>query len=287
MQNRIFSTDSAKAVKAQEYGFLNAIHYLAPSTLSGVNLCSHASPGCIALCLGWESGQAAMVANDSDINSVRQSRIDKAQRFMKSRADYLLDVIRSIDNEMAKAGRVDLRLCVRLNGASDIAFEGIRFRIERNAKGKAMKVILDNRDGKNIFDHYPALPFVDYTKNPKRFERDLPANYSLTFSRSETNESVALALLAKGVNVAVVFSGDKPKRWNGFKVIDGDLHDLRQLDPRGRRGTVIALSPKGRKAKRDKSGFVVHTAAAGAFKRQRAGKAAASGRDAPAAALAA
>jgi hypothetical protein len=33
--------------------------------------------------------------------------------------------------------------------------------------------------------------------------------------------------------------------------------DLRQLDPRGARGVVIALSPKGRKAKRDQSGFVV------------------------------
>ena len=287
MLNRIFSTDSAKAIKAQEYGYLNAIHYLAPSTLSGKNLCSHASPGCIALCLGWESGQAAMVANDSDINSVRQSRIDKAQRFMKSRAEYLLDFVRSIDNENGKAAKAGLKLCVRPNGASDIAFEGIRFRIERNAKGKAMRVVLDNRDGKNIMEHYPDLPFVDYTKNPKRFDRALPANYWLTFSRSETNESVALELLARGVNVAIVFSGDKPKRWNGFKVIDGDLHDLRQLDPRGRRGTVIALSPKGRKAKRDKSGFVVHTAAAGAFKRQRAGKVAAAGRNAPAAAPAA
>lgn len=38
MQNRIFSTDSAKAIKAQGFGYLNAIHYLAPSDLSGVNL---------------------------------------------------------------------------------------------------------------------------------------------------------------------------------------------------------------------------------------------------------
>ena len=40
MKNRIFSTDSAKAIKAQEFGYLNAIHYLAPSKLSGFNLCS-------------------------------------------------------------------------------------------------------------------------------------------------------------------------------------------------------------------------------------------------------
>lgn len=258
MQNRIFSTDSAKAIKAQEYGFLNAIHYLAPSKLSGVNMCSHASASCIALCLGWESGQAAMVANDTDLNSVRKSRIEKTQRFMKQRAAYLLDFVRSIDNERKKADTAGLKLCVRPNGSSDIAFEGIRFTIERDKKGRAVDVKLGGVGCKNVMEHYPDLPFVDYTKNPLRFDRALPANYHLTFSRAENNEDIALHMLSRGVNVAVVFAGEKPKTWNGYAVIDGDKHDLRQLDPRGKRGAVIALSPKGRKAKRDTSGFVVH-----------------------------
>jgi hypothetical protein len=46
----------------------------------------------------------------------------------------------------------------------------------------------------------------------------------------------------------------KPDTWHGFPVIDGDAHDLRHLDPRG---VVVALSPKGPKAKKDKSGFVI------------------------------
>jgi hypothetical protein len=257
MQNAIFSMDSAKAIKAQEYGFLNGIHYLAPSTLSGVNLCSHASMGCIKLCLGWESGQAGMVKHDADLNSVRKSRIQKAHRFMRSRAEYLLDFVRATDNAITRAAKKGLSICLRPNGSSDIAFEGIRFTIERNKKGKAVAVKLGGADGKCIMDHYPTVPFVDYTKNPKRFDRQLPANYHLTFSRSETNEADAIKLLARGVNVAVVFAGTIPERWNGFTCIDGDKHDLRQLDPRGERGTVIGLSPKGRKAKRDTSGFVV------------------------------
>lgn len=260
MQNRIFSTDSAKAIKAQGFGYLNAIHYMAPYKQSGVNLCSHASPGCIALCLGWESGQAGMVANDADMNSVRLSRIAKAQRFMRERAAYMLDVVRSIDLEIARAARMALQMCFRLNGATDIAFEGIRFRVERDKHGRAMRVVLDNRDGLNIFDHYPSVPFVDYTKNPKRFDRALPANYHLTFSRSETNEPDVLRLLARGINVAAVFAV-KPEGYYGlYRVVDGDEHDLRQLDPKGdnvRGGYIIALSPKGRKAKRDTSGFVV------------------------------
>lgn len=257
MKNRIFSTDSAKTVKAQSYGYLNAIHYLAPSDLSGANLCPHASPGCIALCLGWMSGQAGMVSDlDNDTNEVRQSRIEKARRFMHDRAGYLRDMVRAIDNLVGQAGKLGLRLCVRLNGSSDIGWEGIRFTIDRDARGLAVRVTLSPK-GRSMFEHYREVQFVDYTKVAARFARALPANYHLTFSRSETNEAVALELLEQGVNVAVVFAGGKPAQWNGFEVVDGDLHDLRQLDPRGAPGVVIGLSPKGRRAKRDTSGFVV------------------------------
>jgi hypothetical protein len=258
MQNRIFSVDSAKAVKAQAYGWLNAIQYLAPAGFGGTkNLCVNASPACIALCLGLHSGQAGMVADaDHGMNSVRQSRVDKTNRFMRDRANYLLDVVRSIDLLIARARREGFKLCVRLNGSSDVAFEGIRFEIERAPTGRATKITLSS-SANNIFQHYPEIDFVDYTKIARRFDRVLPANYHLTFSRSETNEQEAIALLARGVNVAVVFAGVKPATWQGFDVIDGDLHDLRQLDPRGPQGFVIALTPKGRKAKRDTSGFVV------------------------------
>jgi hypothetical protein len=149
---------------------------------------------------------------------------------------------------------------VRLNGSTDIAWEGIRFALERDARGCAVAVTLGGRGARNIFDHYPQLQFVDYTKNHNRFSRALPTNYSLTLSRSEDNDATCIAALARGVNVAVVFAPDKPSTWHGHDVIDGDLHDLRHLDPRGSRGVVIALSPKGLKAKRDQSGFVVRAA---------------------------
>lgn len=266
MLNRIFSIDSPKAIKADAFGFVNAIHYLAPHERGGVgNLCSDASLACIALCLGHTSGQAGMVADadmESGDNEVRKSRRQKAQRFMRERALYLRDVCRSIDNLIIRSSRLGKRLCVRMNGSSDIAFEGIRFVIHRNANGRVESVTLGGVGSGSIFDHYPAIDFVDYTKNPRRFDRRLPANYWLTFSRSETNETQAIALLNRGVNVAVVFGGEKPIAWNGFRVIDGDVHDLRQLDDRverdsGALGFVVALSPKGRVAKRDTSGFVV------------------------------
>jgi hypothetical protein len=258
-RQRIFSFDSPKAIKASKFGYLNAIHYMAPYNVAGVgDLCPKATVGCRALCLGLWSGQASMVKDATSIstqgNSVRQSRIDKAQRFMRDRADYLLDMVRAIDNARIRARRKRRKLCVRLNGSTDIAYEGIRFSVVRNRHGKAMAVTLGGFVGRNVFDHYPTIQFVDYTKIATRLNRALPANYCLTLSRSESNETECIAALGNGHNVAIVFAGDKPTTWHGFAVIDGDQHDLRHLDPRG---VVVGLSPKGLKAKRDQSGFVV------------------------------
>ena len=257
--NRIFSTDNSKALKADKYGYLNAIHYLAPASSGGAgNLCSHASPGCIALCLGWYSGQAGMVKDlEHGSNSVRASRQQKAQRFMHNRARYLLDLVRELDGLERKADKWRKQMCVRLNGSSDIGWEGIHFVIGRGLDDKAFNVQLGG--SMNIFEHYPNIQFVDYTKNPRRFDRKLPANYWLTFSHSEINEADCLKLLARGFNVAVAFD-HMPLSWRGHIVVDGDKHDLRHLDPRaedGAPGYVIRLVPRGRKAKRDTSGFVV------------------------------
>jgi hypothetical protein len=248
--DRLFSCDSPKAIKADKFGYLNAILYLAPAELGGVgNLCPHASPGCRALCLGHYSGQASMVADlERDDNSVRRSRREKARRFMKDRAAFVADVVNSIEQLEYRAGSMGKKLCVRMNGASDIAWEGIA--VTRGTQKFA-----------NIFEAFPQLPFVDYTKNPRRFARALPKNYHLTFSRSETNDVDAVRLIKSGVNVAVVFGGDKPKHFGFFDVVDGDQHDLRHLDPKASAahpaGYVIGLSPKGRKAKADRTGFVV------------------------------
>lgn len=246
MLNRIFSFTSPKALKADRYGYLNGIHYLAPHTLASVgNLCPHASPACSAACLGWTSGQASMVHNVTSRrvqgNSVRQSRIDKARRFMRDRRGYMRDVVRSIELAQERAKKLRRKLCIRLNGSSDIGWESIA--CERNATPY-----------QSVIHAFPDVQFVDYTKNFLRLKRPLPANYHLTLSRSEVNESQCLEALASGRNVAVVFAASHHGTWKGFRVIDGDKHDLRHLDPRG---VVVGLSPKGRAAKKDESGFVV------------------------------
>ena len=242
---RLFSVDSAKALKADKYGYLNGINYMAAHQTAGVgNLCASASPGCIALCLGLYSGQAAMVADLEDgMNSVRASRIRKAQYFARDVQAFLDEVCAHIESLLRRAAKLGKALCIRLNGSTDIPFERIKIK---------------SRGNQNVYDVFPDVQFVDYTKRFERLGR-VPANLHLTFSRSETNGCFAELALKRGHNVAVVFAGAMPMEYLGAPVISGDEHDLRHLDPRG--GYVIGLSPKGGKAKRDASGFVVRDAA--------------------------
>lgn len=244
---KFFSIDDGKAVKAQTAakGWLNAINYMAPAATAGVgNLCPHASAGCKALCLGEWSGQAGMRREGED-NNVTLSRKAKAVYYMRERKAFMNELTYHIERALDRATAEGRRLCVRLNGSTDIAWE-------RATVGEC-----------RLMNMYPDVQFVDYTKSLARMlawcEGKAPANYHLTFSRSETNENECLAVLAEGGNVAVVAEGERPYTWLGARTIDGDKHDLRHLDGHVRigRGQVVWLSPKGARAKRDRSGFVM------------------------------
>lgn len=257
----IFSTDSAKAVKASEYGYLNAIHYMAPAATAGVgNLCPQASPECMALCLGQYSGQAAMVADlENGTNNVRESRKAKARLFMHSRAAYLNEIARQIVKVIAKADALGVKPCIRLNGSTDISWEGLRFALEpRTVKALNGIGLYPSADARpaSLLELFPAVQFVEYTKNAKRLARlRYEKNLDLTLSYSVRNSAECVQALLSGHNVAMVFHGGLPKSFAGFPVIDGDKHDLRHLDAKG--GFIVGLSPKGNKAKRDQSGFCV------------------------------
>jgi len=56
-----------------------------------------------------------------------------------------------------------------------------------------------------------------------------------------------------GGNVAIVFRKELPETYKGYKVVNGDEHDLRFLDPQN---VIVGLKAKG-KAKIDFSGFVL------------------------------
>lgn len=251
----LFSTDSAKAAKANGFGYLNAIHYMAPATLGGAgNMCSHYTIACFLNCLGWQSGQAAMVKDlDHDTNVVRESRKLKAQLFMRDRANYMNRLARDIIALDRRAMRESLKLCVRLNGSSDIRFERIRFVID-DKTAKALRFPDIAGQQMTLLQLFPAIQFVDYTKNPNRLG-NAPSNLDLTLSYSVENSDDCVKALMAGHNVAMIFDGGLPDSFAGFPVIDGDKHDLRHLDPKG--GHIVGLTPKGRRAKLDQTGFII------------------------------
>jgi hypothetical protein len=220
----------AKTRKGVDYGILTGVLYLAPSdTIAGRNTCPHASAGCRASCL-FTAGRGAF-------SNVQKARINKTLWFFSDRAGFLNQIEKDIVELKQKAHALGLRPAVRLNGTSDIGFESI---------------------ARHIMEKYSDVAFYDYTKSPVRFNAYLsgkaPANYHLTFSKSESNTDTARELAGRGGNIAVVFSGDLPDTFWGRPVIDGDLNDARFTDASG---VIVGLKAKG-KARQDTSGFVVH-----------------------------
>lgn len=233
---KYLTTENAKTSKGESLGYLTGILYLAPSDLSGRNVCPHASEGCRAACL-FSAGMGAF-------SNVQDARVNKTLAFFANPKGFIEDLANDIKALIRKAAREGLEPCIRLNGTSDLPWEN-----------------LGGEVGVNLMRRFPQIRFYDYTKNPSRvrafLEGRFPSNYSLTFSRSECNGEAALELAKAGANVAVVFStkkgNDLPKKWAGRPVIDGDVSDLRFLDARGR---IVGLRAKG-KARKDESGFVV------------------------------
>jgi len=206
----LLSTNNAKTIKGEKLGYITYILYMAPFRLNSknINVCSHASDGCSKSCL-FGSGFGGIY------NNVMKARINKTEYFLSDRVSF----IKQIRDEIAKAlikhdGKAIVT--IRLNGTSDLPYEKYR-------------VFYDN---KNIFEEFPYVQFYDYTKNWTRFDKELPMNYHLTFSRSETNHDKAIELLKRGINVSMVF--DKlPNSYEGYEVINADIDDLRFLDKKG------------------------------------------------------
>lgn len=205
---------------------------LAPHKQAGMgNVCPDASEGCSQACL-FSSGFGRF-------DNVVQGRIDRTKFFFNDREKFMTQIFKEIKSGIVKATKENKKLAIRLNTISDIAWERIKI------------------DGKNVFESFPKVQFWDYTKSPARMSAflagELPKNYHLTFSRSESNAAIVDSVLASGGNVAAVFRGALPSHWNGKRVVSGDESDLRFKDPKG---VIVGLVEKG-KAKKDISGFVL------------------------------
>jgi len=181
--------------------------------------------------------------------SSQQAQVNRTRLYIKDEAGYFAVLADEILRAKRKADREGLQLSVRLNGTSDLIWEN-----------KAFHVL--DIPFYNIFEAFPDVIFYDYTKIPLRHRQRAVTtpSYHLTYSYTGEDISVdrAFEYLSIGVGVSVVYLGNPEREVsrlfpNAKCRVNGDLHDMRFLDPRG---SIVLLKAKG-DAKRDHSGFVV------------------------------
>lgn len=218
-------TQNAKLSKANPLGIAVWGLALSPYDSGGYQVCAHASPGCIKACLIGNAGRTVG---------------EKYQLAAKARTQlYFVErptFVRILRESLAA---LPSGSAVRLNVGSDIPWE---------------------RTQPWIFSEFRDLKFYDYTKWPISKRRELPANYSLTYSVHETTAPELLQeTLDSGRNATIVFSsryrpsnsqyGTLPElvRLGGayYRVVDGDEHDLRLPSTDGS-GVIVGLRAKGR-----------------------------------------
>ena len=223
-------TTNAKTVKNSIKSF---ILYLTPGTVNGFNMCPHASAGCLGSCL-HTAGFAGVY------KSVNAARLRKTEYFLTDRKAFLLQLSYEIMKQYVKAKKENIKIAIRLNGTSDVDFI----------------YLLNKHAGLNIETLADHIYFYDYSKVLQRAIRYKDhKNYTVTFSRSETNHKETDQAISLGINVAAVFSSDLPHTYKGAKVIDGDKSDILMIY---NKGIILGLKAKG-KARKDTSGFVINT----------------------------
>jgi len=224
---KLLSEASSNAKMAKNTGAVTAILHLAPSDLSGYNVCPFANrtgendprkSNCSRVCLN-EAGRGKM-------KMVQKARIRKTKMRFEEKDKFYKLLHEDIKFLIRRGKRLNLPVEIRLNGTSDL-------------------------DWSDVQRQYPDVTWYDYTKTPKLLKNEY-AHMVYSRHEGEGSEVIALNHVLNGGNSAVVF--DKvPETYKGVKVINGDTTDRRTTD---QRGTYVGLRAKG-DAKHDTTGFVV------------------------------
>lgn len=232
----LLTTDTSKISLSKGKGVWEAVLYLSPAAesvpLGGFNTCPSAG-ACASVCLGKTSG--LMVTSRA-----KQARVRRTVWYKEDREGFMTQLKKELTKHYHKAIKRGYTPAFRFNGASDL------FAPARSIAEWALKEL-------------PKLKCYDYTKNYSSLDLNKPKNYTLVYSYNESMwaHNAALNYLVKGGNVAVTYQVKKkdklPSKWQGFRVIDGDLSDARFKDPKG---VVVGLRAKG-KARIPGNPFVV------------------------------
>ena len=231
--------------------------FLAPDTVAGGRtVCPKASDGCRLACLN--------TAGKGTFTTVQQGRIRKTLALHADRDAFYAQLAKEINLAIKRHGVTNRhktpRIAFRLNGTSDLPHLAQCFvrghwwdeKVYRFDYEGILNAVLNRLPKGVIFYDYTAVPSYEEVARLAS-QKSSGARYHVTFSRKENNEAQWRAVMAEGGNVAVVFRGRIPERWEGFQVINGDVNDERWTDPEN---VIVGLKAKG-KAKHDQTGFVV------------------------------
>lgn len=236
----------AKTVKGFDRGFLTGILYLEPSDGSGVNLCKFSSLGCRSVCLK-ESGRLRMESVSAKKNDTITGRMKRSYQLLTDKIGFLKQLHHEIELMVKRADKIGLIPAIRLNGLSDLKWE-------------------------SVINSFPSVQFYDYTKDENYYIKfqygELPENYHLTYSISESEDPIKLLESAqyhnKNISLAIPFFPESYDRILkdgelfvnprlSVPVIDGDKNDLRFTDPKT---CIVALKAKGIALKVESYGFI-------------------------------
>ena len=202
------------------YSFKNGVMtygiYLAPSDMSGHNVCP-CSKWCRDACLNGSGHNKADILHGGYENSqVNKARILKTRLFYEDRPLFMALVVKEIMRYKARAERLGMGFSIRLNCTSDLSPE----------------LFIDPYSGYNLLERFEGVQFYDYTKVSPRLKLiDKYKNYDLTFSHDGHNWDDCKRFLDNGGKAAVVFKArEMPRLFDGYKVEDGNLWDMRYLN---------------------------------------------------------
>lgn len=211
--------------------YVTGILYIAPAKEGGVDVCVGSTGCCRIGCLNT-------AGNPAILKGKLLSRIRKAQELHLSPDLFFSKLKSDIEVLKAFADNFGLKLAIRLNGTSDYDF------------GEKIEDFIKQKAGQGV-------TFYDYTKILPRYKKYTQSKLiHQTFSRSEKNDKIALDILKQGGNVAYVFyqkNNQLPEYYLGYKVVNGDMSDLRFLDEDQKEkdangnpiGLIVGLSSKG------------------------------------------
>lgn len=231
---------------------INAGVTMAPSKRSGVvNVCAHATAGCILVCVLWFAGRTVT-------RIVREAATKRTRLWHYYPEVFYKRLHRELNSLARRAAKLGVQPYCRTNVASDIDHP------------------------REVYDQHPETVFYNYSKSVEQMDAytggELPQNYHVSYSVNEESTFANVSrFLRNGANVVVVFDshyfaplhryGAIPDRVEfrgpsgdivSVDTVDGDIHDIRTPAMDGR-GVCVCLRAKGSNSLRQKArdmGFV-------------------------------